>query len=781
MAVKMDMSKAYDRVEWDFLAQVMTRLGFHSRWINWVMQCVTTVSYSFLINDSIYGKVKPHRGIRQGDPISPYLFILSGEVLSGLCRHAELDGSMRGVRVARGSPRVNHLLFADDTMMFCNSTSECCLSMLQILQEYEKVSGQMINISKSSITFSVKTPAETKTSAKTILGIQKEGGVGKYLGLPEHFGRRKKDLFTSIVDRIRQRASNWSTRFLSRAGKLTMLKAILTAIPTYAMSCFQLPKNLCNRIQSALTRFWWDESTDKKKMCWVAWEKLTKPKAVGGLGLRDIQLFNQALLAKVAWRILTNPSCLLARVLTGKYCHKRSFLEAQLPAVCSHGWRSILHGRDLLLENLGKAIGNGQNTKIWKDSWISSNSQLKPFGPINESALDLRVSDLLTDDLQWNKMRIDQLLPEFSSQIQCIKPSKEGAEDIFVWLPLQTGVYSTKSGYNSQALPPMIPSLPAPINAQSNQEFSWIKDIWSVKTSPKLKIFLWSIIQGALPIGAELQRRGMMAAGHCPRCKEVETSMHTLFLCPFAKEVWKHIPISTPVHIAVDTDFATALVRFRQTICLPHTGVRSPLLPWICWALWTARNRLIFEDKTYRPEEIATKGVSAALEWDQAQDVEKGRNGTHREPMNTMRQNPTSNGETTCFVDAAWDVSTNRAGIAWCIYRDRSPTNLSGSQTVDSVSSPLMAEAIAIRNGIERMIQSDIRSTTIFSDCSTLIRAIVSKSQITEIYGVLQDIHHLSSLFASINFQFISRSQNGEADFLAKRALKAHNPSASVV
>ena len=104
MAVKMDMSKAYDRVEWNFLSQVMTRLGFHTKWINWIMQCVTTVSYSYLINDSVYGAVSPHRGIRQGDPISPYLFILCGEVMSGLCRKAELEGTMRGVRVARGSP-----------------------------------------------------------------------------------------------------------------------------------------------------------------------------------------------------------------------------------------------------------------------------------------------------------------------------------------------------------------------------------------------------------------------------------------------------------------------------------------------------------------------------------------------------------------------------------------------------------------------------------------------------------------------------------------------------
>lgn len=150
------------------------------------------MSYSYLIDDSVYGSVKPHRGIRQGDPISPYLFILCGEVLSGLCRKAKLDGSMRGIRVARGSSRVNHLLFADDTMMFCNSLSTICLALIHILREYEKVSGQKVNIAKSSVTFSSQTPQDVKTTAKNILGIQKEGGVGKYLDLPEHFGRRKK-------------------------------------------------------------------------------------------------------------------------------------------------------------------------------------------------------------------------------------------------------------------------------------------------------------------------------------------------------------------------------------------------------------------------------------------------------------------------------------------------------------------------------------------------------------------------------------------------------------
>lgn len=447
MAVKTDMSKAYDRIEWEFIKQVLQRMGFHNKFIRLIMQCITTVTYSYLVNDAVYGSVKPCRGIRQGDPLSPYIFILCGEVLSGLCKQAETAGDLQGVRVARGSPRVNHLLFADDTMFFCQASAKSCQSLMRILSEYGKASGQQIDREKSSITFSSKTPEAMKEDAKAIMMINREGRTGKYLGLPEHFGRKKRDLFTQIVDQIRQRATNRSSRHLSKVGKLTMLMSVLTAIPCYTMSCFLLPVSLCKRIQSALTRFWWDDSDTQRKMCWVAWDTLTKSKPVGGLGLRDVQLFNQALLAKLAWRIITAPDCLLSRVLKGKYCHNKGFLEVSVPSACSHGWRSILHGRDLLKTNMGKAIGDGQSTKVWHDSWISLNEDVKPYGPIPEKALDLRVSDLLTTNLEWNTNRINELLPECCSQIQCLRPSRLNSDDIYVWQPVQSGTYSSKSGY----------------------------------------------------------------------------------------------------------------------------------------------------------------------------------------------------------------------------------------------------------------------------------------------------------------------------------------------
>lgn len=124
MAVKTDMSKAYDRLEWDFIEEVMIHLGFHSIWINWIMQCIKTVSYSFLVNGSAQGRVKPQRGIRQGEPVSPYIFILCSEVLSGLCRKAQEEKKLIGIGVATNSPRVNYLLFADDTSFSVEQTPE---------------------------------------------------------------------------------------------------------------------------------------------------------------------------------------------------------------------------------------------------------------------------------------------------------------------------------------------------------------------------------------------------------------------------------------------------------------------------------------------------------------------------------------------------------------------------------------------------------------------------------------------------------------------------------
>ncbi|XP_056847377.1 uncharacterized protein LOC130498056 [Raphanus sativus] len=393
--------------------------------------------------------------------------------------------------------------------------------------------------------------------------------------------------------------------------------------------------------------------------------------------------------------------------------------------------------------------------------------------------MDIRVSDLLTDNLQWNTERIDKLLPEFRQMIQQLKPSKEGAEDTYVWLPLESGVYSTKSGYNAQALSTGAPEHRlANIPPTTPLEFNWVKEIWSTKTAPKLILFMWSIIQRALPLGKELQRRGMLSSALCPRCKQEETALHVFFQCPFAKEVWRLIPLKFPVHLAVETDFKDLVVLARNMVCLPPTGIRVPILPWICWSLWLARNRLLFEDVTAQPMEVATKSIVAALEWNQAQD--KAKENQTVPTVAEQRQGQSSLRPHRCFVDAAWDASSHRAGVAWRLTSNQSGPPLSGTRIIENVGSPLMAESIALQEGISQSIALGLTSVTFFSDCATLIRAITSQNQVKEIYGVLQDIKSLSTSFDSIGYNHIPRSQNRDVDLLAKRALKASSlPSVS--
>lgn len=437
------MSKAYDRLEWEFIRLVFERLGFDPVWVNWVMQCLSTVSYSYLINDSALGTVVPHRGIRQGDPLSAYIFILCGEVLSRLFRAGQDSGDLTGVKIGQHCPHINHLLFADDIIFFTKATAECCESLASILKDYERASGQIINAAKSSIFFSSKTPQATRDWVKLVLGIDKEVGVGKYLGLPELFTRRKWDLFSSIVDKIKLRAVAWSTRRLSSAGKLTMLKSVLSGIPTYPMSCFQLPVGLCDQIQAALTRFWWDQNPDTWKMCWVSWESLAQHKEMGGLGLRDVKDFNTAMLAKNSWRILTSPHCLLACLLLGKYCHSSSLLSASCPKSASHGWRGVIAGTQLLKLQLGKAIGNGNSTKAWSEPWMSTTTPLIPFGPMTEATRDLYVSDLLLRGSgDWNRHLVDTVFPELAHHIYLIIPSLFHVEDTYCWYKTKTEVYS---------------------------------------------------------------------------------------------------------------------------------------------------------------------------------------------------------------------------------------------------------------------------------------------------------------------------------------------------
>ncbi|KAK2409029.1 hypothetical protein QL285_044487 [Trifolium repens] len=149
VALKLDISKAYDRLDWDYLRDVMHTIGFSQQWISWIMLCVETVDYSVIFNGSTIGPIVPGRGLRQGDPLSPYLLILCAEGLSALIKKAEDRGDLHGVKICRNAPIISHLLFADDCFLFFRAAESEALVLKNILTIYEQASGQAINMQKS--------------------------------------------------------------------------------------------------------------------------------------------------------------------------------------------------------------------------------------------------------------------------------------------------------------------------------------------------------------------------------------------------------------------------------------------------------------------------------------------------------------------------------------------------------------------------------------------------------------------------------------------------------
>lgn len=189
--LKIDVSKAYDRLEWSFIDHMLAKFGFNRMWITRVMSCVQTVTYSFWQNGIEFGDVRPQRGIRQGDPISPYIYILCAEGLSSILRRHEEACLIHGCIVARGAPPISHLLFADDCYLFFRATGPEASTMKAILKRYEKISGHAINFNKSSVVFSPNTTEQNRSLVCETLDVREVSVPGKYLGVPMTVGKNK--------------------------------------------------------------------------------------------------------------------------------------------------------------------------------------------------------------------------------------------------------------------------------------------------------------------------------------------------------------------------------------------------------------------------------------------------------------------------------------------------------------------------------------------------------------------------------------------------------------
>lgn len=141
----------------------------------------------------------------------------------------------------------------------------------------------------------------------------------KYLGIPTIIGRSKKTIFAALKDRIWKKVQGWKEKLLSRAGKEVLIKSVIQAIPTYLMGVYRLPSGIIDEIRSMTARFWWGSMGPQRKVHWQSWDSMCTPKCLGGLGFRDMSVFNEALLGKQAWHLVSSLDSLFGRVMRGKY------------------------------------------------------------------------------------------------------------------------------------------------------------------------------------------------------------------------------------------------------------------------------------------------------------------------------------------------------------------------------------------------------------------------------------------------------------------------------
>ncbi|KAL5556997.1 hypothetical protein UlMin_039233 [Ulmus minor] len=221
------------------------------------MARISSVTYSFQFNGRRFGHLTPTRGLRQGDPLSPYLFLLCGEGLSSLLHRYKQNGDLQGLRCGLRGPTIFHLLFADDSLFFLEARPSTCANLKEILKLYETASGQVVNLSKSAVCFGPNTSESDATHMAALLGVPRVRCHEKYLGLPCFSGRNKQGLFSSIRDRVWNKLSGWKSKLLSAGGKEILIKSVIQAIPAYAMNLFKLPSSLIRELHRLCGQFWW--------------------------------------------------------------------------------------------------------------------------------------------------------------------------------------------------------------------------------------------------------------------------------------------------------------------------------------------------------------------------------------------------------------------------------------------------------------------------------------------------------------------------------------------
>ncbi|GAU37415.1 hypothetical protein TSUD_361200 [Trifolium subterraneum] len=369
MLFKVDFEKAYDSVDWGYLDSVMGKMGFPTLWRKWIRECVCTATASVLVNGSPTEEFPFERGLRQGDPLSHFLFLLAAEGL-----HVLMEAL------------VERNLFTGWANVH---------SMRAALVLFETMSGLKVNFNKILLV-GVNIPDSWLGEAASALSCR----VGKipflYLGLSIGGDPRRISFWEPVLDRLKSRLSGWQSRFLSFGGRLVLLKSVLTSLPVFWEPVLDRLKSRLSGWQSRFLSFGGRLVLLKSVLTSLPVYVLSffkAPSGVWGLGVRKLREFNLALLGKWCWRMLVERDSLWFRVLAARYGLERGRLcEGGMRG--SMWWRELVRIRDgtgelgggWFRENIMRKVGDGSDTFFWTDPWLDGTPLRERFGRLFDLA-----------------------------------------------------------------------------------------------------------------------------------------------------------------------------------------------------------------------------------------------------------------------------------------------------------------------------------------------------------------------------------------------------------